>query len=187
MVYRRLEEGRKDEEVPPQVEPVPEVVQVPPQSVIFPIGCQGNEVPVVSPEMTNGEIREALLTLARALTTHVNRGIEPRVNIVESTMTYRLRDFVRMHPPIFLGSTVGQDPQEFLDGVYKVMSAMGVTSREKAELVSYQLWEVYQVWYAQWKDNSPVESGPIEWEEFKETFLGNYFPRERREVKVEKF
>ena len=34
---------------------------------------------------------------------------------------------------------MGEDPQEFLDGVYKVLSAMGVTSREKEELASYQL------------------------------------------------
>ena len=33
----------------------------------------------------------------------------------------------------------------------------------------------------------PVKSGPIEWKEFKEAFLGKYLPRERREVKVEEF
>ena len=68
------------------------------------MGDKGNEVPVVPPEMTNGEIIEALLALARAMTTHVNRGVEPRVNAMESTMTSRLRDFVRMNPPIFIGS-----------------------------------------------------------------------------------
>ena len=41
--------------------------------------------------------------------------------------------------------------------------------------------------YTQWKDNRPVELGLIVWEEFKEAFLGKYFPRERREVKVEDF
>ena len=59
--------------------------------------------------MTNGEIRESLLTLARVLTTHVTRGIDPRVNVVESTMnvveitmTSTLRDFMRINPTIFL-------------------------------------------------------------------------------------
>ena len=98
---------------------------------------EGNDIPMVTVEMTNGDIREAFLILARALTTHVNRGIEPRVNVVESTMTSILRDFVRMNPPIFLVSKVGKDPQEFLNGVYKVLSAMGVTSREKEKLASY--------------------------------------------------
>ena len=91
----------------------------------------GNDVPVVPPEMTNREIREALLTIALVLTTHANMGSAPRVIIVESIMTSRLRDFVRMNTDIFLSSKVGEDPQEFLDGVYKVLSAMGLTSREK--------------------------------------------------------
>ena len=68
-----------------------------------------------------------------------------------------------------------------------MLSAMGVTSSNKAELVSYQLREVSQLWYTQLKDNMSVKSGPIEWEEFKEPFLESYFPRERREVKVEDF
>ena len=67
---------------------------------------QGNEVLKVPPEMNNKEIREALITLALALTTHVNMVIGPRVNIMERTMIFRLRDFVRMNPPIFFGSKV---------------------------------------------------------------------------------
>ena len=90
------------------------------------------------PDMTNGEIRENLIALARPMTTHVNRDVRPRVSL-KSTMTLRLRDFMRMNPPIFLGSTISEDPQEFLDGVYKVLSVMGVTSKNKAELSSYQL------------------------------------------------
>ena len=72
------------------------------------------------------------------MTTFVNRGTEPRLNVAESNMTSRLRDFVRINPPIFLGSKVGEDPQEFLHGVYKVLSSTRVTSKEKAELASYQ-------------------------------------------------
>ena len=147
----------------------------------------GNDVPVVAPELSNSNNREAFLDLARAVTTQVNMSIFPRVNVVESTMTSRLRDFVRINPPIFLGSKAGEDPQEFLDGVYTLLSAMGVTYSEKVELASYQLREGSQVCYTQWKDNRPVESEPIEWKEFKKAFLGKYFPRERREVKVEEF
>ena len=99
--------------------------------------------------MTNGEIRDAPLALTRAMTTHTNKGVEPRVNAMESIMTSILRYIVWMNTPIFLGSKVGEDPQEFLDGVYKVLSVMRVTSREKAELASYQLREVAQLWYTQ--------------------------------------
>ena len=78
---------------------------------------------VFHPDWTNQEIREALLALAQAVTTQVSLSIMPRV--VEIIMTSRLRDFIRMNPPIFLCSKVGEDPQEFLGGVYKVLSAMG--------------------------------------------------------------
>lgn len=95
-------------------------------------------------------------------------------------MTSTLIDIVRTYLPIFLVSYVGKEPHKFLNGFFKVLSAMGVNSEEKAELPLYQLREVFQVWYTQSKDNWPVESGPIEWEEFKRAFLQEYFSRERR-------
>ena len=92
---------------------------------------------MVPPDMTNGEIKESLLTLARATMTQVNRDIGPRVNALESTMTSKLKDFVWMNSHTFLLSKVGEFPQEFLDEVYKIVHAMGVTSREKVEFASY--------------------------------------------------
>ena len=47
---------------------------------------------------------------------------------------------------------------------------MGVSSRKNVEFNSYQLKEVAQVWYRQWKENRPVELGPIELEELKKAF-----------------
>ena len=90
----------------PQGVQIPQDAQVPHQGDQVPIGGEGNEVLVVPVDMNNGEIREALLALARAMITHVTRDIVPRVNALESTITSRLRDFVRMNPPIFLGSKV---------------------------------------------------------------------------------
>ena len=52
-------------------------------------------------------------------------------------MTSMLRDFVRMNPPTFLGSKVGEDSQSFLGEVYKIVHAMEWTSREKAEFDPY--------------------------------------------------
>lgn len=51
----------------------------------------GNEVLMVPLDMTNAEIREVVLVLSRVMTTHVNRGIEPRLNALEITMNSRLR------------------------------------------------------------------------------------------------
>ncbi|KAK4721396.1 hypothetical protein R3W88_011629 [Solanum pinnatisectum] len=99
---RRIEEEMVNEGVPPQ-------------------GLQGNQVPlgnqvlVDPPAMTNEEIRAAFLTLAQAMTAQASRDIGHMVNPYERTVASRLRDFVRMNTPIFLGSRVGEDPQEFSD------------------------------------------------------------------------
>ena len=127
-----------NEEVPPQVEQVEYVPQdgqgfqgahdsqVPPLGDPIPNVERGIEVP----EMSNREIREALIAIDRVVIMQANLNMMPM--FMEITMTSRLRDFGQLNPAIFLGCKVNEDPQVFLDGVYNILSAMGVTYREKA-------------------------------------------------------
>lgn len=87
-----------------------QVVHVPTHGYQDPIGGKGNEIPVVRPDMPNGEIREDLVSLARTMTTHVNRSVKPRFNAIESTMNSILRDFVRVNSLISLGYNLREDP-----------------------------------------------------------------------------
>ena len=66
----------------------------------------GNEVAGIPSEMSNRDIREAFLALARVVTTQANLSMVPRMNVVETTITSMLRDFVRMNSPIFIFSKV---------------------------------------------------------------------------------
>ncbi|WMV18689.1 hypothetical protein MTR67_012074, partial [Solanum verrucosum] len=50
------------------------------------------------------------------------------VNPNVGTTTTRVRDSTRMNPLEFYGSEVEEDPQEFIDEVYKGLMIMGVTS-----------------------------------------------------------
>ena len=50
-----------------------------------------------------------------------------------------------MNSPTFFGSKVEENPQGFIDEVYKVVDAIGVNSQEKVELATYQLKHVAQV------------------------------------------
>ncbi|XP_049368651.1 uncharacterized protein LOC125833533 [Solanum verrucosum] len=68
-----------------------------------------------------------------------------------------------MNPSTFYGSNVDEDPQGFIEEMFKVVDAMGVSSQVKAELGAYQLKDVAQVWYEQWKDERPVRVGPVDW------------------------
>ena len=58
------------------------------------------------------------LLKSQVMTAKVNREVGPRMPPHASTMASRLRNFTRMNPPMFYGSKVDEDPQDFLDEVY---------------------------------------------------------------------
>ncbi|XP_049382853.1 uncharacterized protein LOC125847230 [Solanum stenotomum] len=64
---------------------------------------------------------------------------------------------------------------------------MGVSPREKAELASYKLKDVAQVWFEQWRDERPIGADPIDWGVFKTALLDRFFPLELREQKLVEF
>ena len=101
-------------------------------------------------------------------------------------MASHLRDFTRMDPPNFYGSKVEDDRQEFIDESYKILYAMSLTTSEKIELATYQLKDVAQTWYVQWRYNRPLRNGPVTYEIFKTGYLDQLFPRGKRDVIVEK-
>ena len=77
----------------------------------------------------------------------VNQRGGPQPNV--STPTSRIWDFMRMNPPTFHGTKVDEDPQSFIDEIFKVVDSMNVTPRQRAELAAYQLKDVSQVWFDQ--------------------------------------
>ena len=74
-----------------------------------------------------------------------------------------------------------------MDEVFKVLEAMGVSSKENEELAAYNLNDVAHVWYEQWKEERLVREGPISWSSFKTSFLCRFFPLELREMKMQEF
>src|SRR5687767_7770432 len=88
-----------------------------------------------------------------------------------------------MNPPEFHGSKVDEDPQAFIDEIDRVVTIMGVTTEEKAELAAYQLKGADHNWFEQWKELRGVDGLPT-WYEFKVAFLDHFFPLELREAKM---
>ena len=52
---------------------------------------------------------------------------------------------MRINPPTFNWTKVDEDLKRFIDEVFQVVDAIGVTSREKEELSDYQLNYLAQV------------------------------------------
>ena len=70
---------------------------------------------------------QAATVQAQAMKTQVNLDIALRPRQQVTTMASHLRDFSRMNHPTFYGSKVDEYPQEFIDEVYKILYAMGVS------------------------------------------------------------
>lgn len=67
-----------------------------------------------------------------------------------------------------------------------MLTIMGVTSEEKAELAGYQLKGVTKILFVQWgmeSENHDV----VPWEEFKVAFLNRFFSLELRKAKMIEF
>ena len=79
-----------------------------------------------------------------------NLGVGSQPNA--STLASRIKYFMRMNPPTFHGTNVDENPQGFINEVFMVVDPTGVTSREKSKLAAYQLNNVAQVWFEQWRD-----------------------------------
>lgn len=57
---------------------------------------------------------------------------------------------MRINPWVFIGSKVEEDPQNFIDEVWKALKVMHTTEVEEFELISYHLKDITNIRYNQW-------------------------------------
>ncbi|WMV08188.1 hypothetical protein MTR67_001573 [Solanum verrucosum] len=106
------------------------------------------------------------------------RGI--RQDIID---TSKIREFLRMNPPDFIGSSVTEDPENFVEEVQKVVEVMHVADAKCVELASNQLKGVSGIRYDQWKKSRAKGAPIVSWDLFESSFMGRFFSRELIEAK----
>lgn len=92
-----------------------------------------------------------------------------------------------MNSPVYTGSKVEEDQQNFIDEMYQVLKAIHANEIEGVELASYQLKDVANVWYNQREKSRGENAEPTTWKEFETIFLDYFFAQELREAKVDEF
>ncbi|WMV33235.1 hypothetical protein MTR67_026620, partial [Solanum verrucosum] len=102
-------------------------------------------------EVLNVEFRNVIQLLAQSVANQNNQQVLVPTNTNGGSVAARVRDFGRINRPEFLGSPVGEDPQNFIDEVKKIFGVMQVTGNDRVELASYQLKDVAHIWFTPWK------------------------------------
>ncbi|KAK4727416.1 hypothetical protein R3W88_032333 [Solanum pinnatisectum] len=89
--------------------------------------------PEVQPpgEVTNSEFYEAIRILSLAVTNQVGQQRGARQEVTD---TSRIREFLRMNPLSFTGSSTTEDPENFMQELKKVFDVMHVADTERAFL-----------------------------------------------------
>ncbi|WMV34371.1 hypothetical protein MTR67_027756 [Solanum verrucosum] len=95
----------------------------------------------------------------------VGRGHLPRRYVdkgfrQEGADTSRIREFLGMNPPNFMGSSTTEDPENFIEELRKIFDVMHVVDTEQVKLAAYQLKYVTKTWFDQWKGGR-VENAPL--------------------------
>ncbi|KAH0776360.1 hypothetical protein KY290_007771 [Solanum tuberosum] len=124
--------------------------------------------PEVQPqrEVTNAEFREAIRILTQPVTNQIGQQMGARH---EGADTSRIREFLVMNPPSFMGSSTTKDPKNFIEEHKKAFDVMHMADTER------------------WKGGRAEDAPPTSWACFEEAFLGRFFPRELKEAKVREF
>ena len=92
---------------------------------------QNPQVPIGEGTMTNDKITSVIHILTLTWATQGDRGARVSVNPNVITTASRIRYFTCMNPSTFYGSMEEEDPQGFIDEVFKVIDAMGVFLKKR--------------------------------------------------------
>ncbi|XP_070002973.1 uncharacterized protein [Nicotiana sylvestris] len=98
-----------------------------------------------------------------------------------------VREFLHLAPPVFTRSSSTEDPQDFIDQMYRVLRVMHASVTEDVELASFRLRDVAVLWYVAWERFRGPDAPPAEWEDFSVAFIAHYLPREAREARLDQF
>ncbi|WMV36730.1 hypothetical protein MTR67_030115, partial [Solanum verrucosum] len=165
--------------------------EVPPASLVSLVPKEvtdtGPLVHIVSPPEISGEqgMREAVQLLTRMVSIY-ERQLESGVDIQRDRLeSSKVREFLHLAPPLFTGSSLTDDPQDFIDHIYRVLRVMHASVTEAVDLASFRLRDVAILWYEAWERSRGPDVPPAEWEDFSKAFFAHYFPREVREARLD--
>ncbi|XP_070054543.1 uncharacterized protein [Nicotiana tomentosiformis] len=130
------------------------------QTALVPTPTEGATVPLtdipVPPPVTDPDssvydvdLRGSIHMLAQIVASQTQRSnVAPSTSsqLGDSTSS-RVNCFLQLDPPVFTGTNLEEDPQDFIDKMHKTLRVMRATEMKAVELSSYRLKEVAYSWF----------------------------------------
>ncbi|XP_049386272.1 uncharacterized protein LOC125850472 [Solanum stenotomum] len=130
-------------------------------------------------EVTKVEFCEAIRMLSQVATYQVKQ----RDNRQEVTDISRIRELLRINPPSFTGSSVTEDPENFIEELKRLFDVIRVANEERVKLAVYQMKSVTRIWFDKWKKNRVEHAPVVSWAVFESALMGRFFPLEKDKPK----
>ncbi|XP_070040219.1 uncharacterized protein [Nicotiana tomentosiformis] len=141
--------------------------------------------PVPSSGTTDQDMRSEVKLLTRLVAAQAKMR---NTSIANRPVSARVRDFINLDPPLFTGSDPKEDPQTFIDQVYRTLRVMHASDTEVVELASYRLRDLaVMLVILSWEISRGPNAPPDVWKDFCEAFLCHYLPVEIRRSRADKF
>ncbi|XP_070050485.1 uncharacterized protein, partial [Nicotiana tomentosiformis] len=190
-IFNDAGEHPRSENIPPitalpgstttdQTTPVPiptEGATVPPTDIPVPAPA-----PAFDSGVTDVDLRRTIQMLAQIVASQVQRSsVEPTPSSQPGEFaSSRVNKFLQLDPPVFTGTNLKEDPQDFIDDMHKTLRVMHATETDGGELASYHLKEVAYSWFELSEESREEGSPPVRWSEFTDAFIDHFVPAETK-------
>ncbi|XP_016192576.1 uncharacterized protein LOC107633467 [Arachis ipaensis] len=94
-----------------------------------------------------------------------------------------LATFLKVHPPIFRGSTNPTEADNWFQGMERALQAQHVSNDQYVEFAAYQLAGEAQHWWQAKCRLLQLQNADVPWDLFQTAFYKKYFPESVREAK----
>ncbi|XP_070056970.1 uncharacterized protein [Nicotiana tomentosiformis] len=122
------------------------------------------------------DLRSAVHLLTQLVATQQQARALASAGSSEGYVSSRLREFIALSPPKFMGTDQREDPQDYIDPLHKICWVMHATEKEAVKLAVFRIRDIAILWYEGWERSRGHDAPPTIWENFSDAFLDQYAP-----------
>ncbi|KAK4707230.1 hypothetical protein R3W88_033202 [Solanum pinnatisectum] len=103
--------------------------------------------PQVPPIPSDEDFMSAVCMLAQLVAAQRQPVAPDIAGLSEGLESSKVREFLALTPPQFTGTNHREDPQHFVDQLYRIFRVMHASATESVELEAFRLRDVAVLWY----------------------------------------